>query len=338
MSDTARDRAPARRAGLVDAAWLAARLDDPGLRILDCTTYMTPQPVGPSRIDSGRPDWARAHIPGARHVDMVADLSDPQGAFPYTLPSPAHIDALRARLGITDAHHVVLYGARHPMVVTRAWWVLSTLGHPRVSILDGGWEAWRREGRPIETGLPESDEAGSVTTTDVTGTADAGPASGPASSAPSTAAAGVAEDAASGSPAGRAARDAGRVADADDVARALREGSAQLVNALSPEQFRGTGGAHYGRPGRIPGSLNLPARDLTDPATGTWRTNGEIEALAAAAGLAPDDAPVIVYCGGGIAATATAFALHLVGRRRVAVYDNSLLEWSADPARPIQLG
>jgi len=282
---------------LVDAAWLEPRLGTPGLRVLDCTTWMTPQPVGPSRIDSGRPDWQRAHIPDALHIDMVEDLSDPDGRFPYTLPAPARIAALLSRLGIGDDDHIVLYGASHPMVVTRAWWVLRTLGHERVSILDGGLDAWRREGRPLTDGLPIFP------------------------------------------PARHGARlQPGRVADAADVARAIADGSAHVVNALSPEQFRGTGGAHYGRPGRIPGSLSLPARDLIDPASGCWRDRPSLERRIAAAGLADADRPVIVYCGGGIAATAVAFALHRVGRTRVAVYDNSLLEWSADPARPMQRG
>jgi thiosulfate/3-mercaptopyruvate sulfurtransferase len=282
--------------GLVGTAWLEARLGAPGLRVLDCTTWMTPQPVGPSRIDSGRPGWAREHLPDALHVDMVEDLSDPDGRFPYTLPPPSRIAALLSRLGIGDDDHVVLYGASHPMVVTRAWWVLRTLGHERVSILDGGLEAWRREGRPLSDARPVF------------------------------------------APAGHGARLLpGQVVDADDVARALADGSAYVVNALSEEQFRGTGGAHYGRPGRIPGSLSLPARDLIDPPTGRWRARDALERRIAA--VLPDrDAPVIVYCGGGIAATAVAFALHLVGRTRVAVYDNSLLEWSADPDRPMQLG
>jgi thiosulfate/3-mercaptopyruvate sulfurtransferase len=282
---------------LVDTAWLETRLGAPGLRVLDCTTWMTPQPVGPSRIDSGRPDWARAHIPDAVHVDMVEDLSDPHGRFPYTLPPPSRIAALLSRLGIGDEDHLVLYGASHPMVVTRAWWVLRTLGHARVSILDGGLEAWRREGRPLDDAQPVF------------------------------------------APARHGARLLpGRVADADDVARALADGTAHVVNALSEEQFRGAGGAHYGRPGRIPGSLSLPARDLIDPASGRWRSRSELERRIVTAGLPDSDSPVIVYCGGGIAATAVAFALHLVGRTRVAVYDNSLLEWSADPGRPMQLG
>ena len=279
---------------LVTPAWLQARLDDPSIRILDCTTWMTPQPVGPSRITSGRPDWVRAHIPGSDHVCMVDDLSDAAGAFPYTLPGAAQIAALLSRLGIGPAHQVVLYAAAQPMVVTRAWWVLTALGHQRVSILDGGLPRWQREGRPL--------------TDQVTTRA-------PATFEPRL--------------------DAAMVADAARVARAVAGSGERLVNALSPEQFAGTGGAHYGRPGRIPGSVNLPARDLVDPATMDWQPPEVILARLAAAGLGDASVPVITYCGGGIAASVTFFALRLLGHDKVALYDNSLLEWSADPARPM---
>lgn len=279
---------------LVTPAWLHARLDDPSIRVLDCTTWMTPQPVGPSKIASGRPDWMREHIPGADHVCMVEDLSDPAGAFPYTLPGEVQIAALLSRLGIDNAHHVVLYGAAQPMVVTRAWWVLTALGHPRVSILDGGLPRWRREGRPLTDAVPTPSPA-----------------------------------------AFRPRLEAAMVADAARVARAVAGSGERLVNALSPEQFAGTGGAHYGRPGRIPGSLNVPARDLVDAATMDWQPLAVIEARMAAAGLVDPSEPVITYCGGGIAASITFFALRLLGRDKVALYDNSLLEWSADPARPM---
>jgi thiosulfate/3-mercaptopyruvate sulfurtransferase len=282
---------------LVSTEWLESRLGDPDVRILDCTTYMTPRPVGPSRIESGRPDWSRAHIPGAQHVDMVEDLSDPHGRFPYSLPSEMRMASLMSRLGIDNGHRVVLYGARHPMVVTRAWWVLTTLGHNGVSILDGGWEAWTREGRPVSTDEPHF-----------------------------------------GSTSFRPHRHATRVADAHDVARAISDGGVSLVNALSREQFEGTGGAHYGRPGRIPGSVSLPARECIDQQTGLWKSTEAIAELADAAGVGPTDRPVIVYCGGGIAATATGFALQCAGWSNVSIYDNSLLEWSADPARPMAVG
>jgi len=279
---------------LVDADWLQARLGDPALRVLDCTTYMTPQPVGPSRITSGRPDWARAHIPGADHVCMVDDLSDPAGRYPYTLPPDAQLEALLSRLGIGHEHRVVLYGAAHPMVVTRAWWVLSALGHARVSILDGGWEGWTRAGRPVTSEHARRSPARFA-----------------------------------------AARRAEWIADADDVAGAIAGGAACVLNALSREQFDGRGGAHYGRPGRIPSSVSVPARDLVDYATMRWAPPDRLAARFAAAGITDRSRPVITYCGGGIAASVPFFALRMLGFERVALYDNSLLEWAADPARPM---
>ena len=280
---------------LVDTDWLQAHLDDPQLRILDCTTWMTPQPVGPSRITSGRPDWAQEHIPGADHVCMVEDLSDPDGRFPYTLPTDDRIEALLSRLGIGNAHRVVLYGAAQPMVVTRAWWVLTALGHDRVSILDGGLQRWKEEGRPV-TSLHTP-------------------------RAPATF---------------RAHRRPAMIADAERVAQAMADAPGSLVNALSPEQFAGTGGAHYGRPGRIPGSVNVPARELVDPQTLRWKPLAELRERFGELRLDDPQAPVITYCGGGIAASVTFFALALLGHRNVALYDNSLLEWSADPTRPMQ--
>lgn len=290
-------------ADLVTTQWLHEHLADPGLRVLDCTTFMVPQPVGASRIESGRPRWAQARIPGAEHVCMVEDLSDPAGRFPYTLPKVADLQRRLGERGIHPGQHLVLYGASHPMVVTRAWWVLTTLGWPRVSVLDGGWAAWEAEGRPID----RHPEPARARASDVL-------------QAPEP------------------SRSSGRLADAQAVAQAVQTGSAWLVNALSLEQFRGTGGAHYGRPGRIPGSISLPARDLVDAEPARWLDVSAVRERALQAGLVNDGRPVIVYCGGGIAATATAFALERAGWPDVRVYDNSLLEWSADPDRPMTTG
>lgn len=294
-------------ADLVTTQWLQDHLGDPGLQVLDCTTFMTPQPVGPSRIESGRPRWLQARIPGAQHVCMVEDLSDPAGRFPYTLPKAEDLKQRLGSRGIHPAQHLVLYGSAHPMVVTRAWWVLTALGWPRISVLDGGWAAWESEGRPIDRDAP------SPAAPQAPGQADI-----PVKAV---------------EPSGRR-----RLADAQAVDQAVQTGSAWLVNALSLEQFKGTGGAHYGRPGRIPGSVSLPARDLVDLEPAHWLDVTTVRERAAQAGLVNDGRPVIVYCGGGIAATATAFALERAGWADVRVYDNSLLEWSADPDRPMTVG
>ena len=120
----------------------------------------------------------------------------------------------------------------------------------------------------------------------------------------------------------------------DEVAAALEDPQVVLVNALTPEQHAGTGGSDYGRPGRIPGSVNLPARDLIDPATMAYRPLPDLRERFAEAGVM-DGRRVVAYCGGGIAASADAMVLTMLGVRDVAVYDASLQEWAKDPNLPM---
>jgi thiosulfate/3-mercaptopyruvate sulfurtransferase len=121
------------------------------------------------------------------------------------------------------------------------------------------------------------------------------------------------------------------------VLGALGESGACVLNALSEEQHRGTGGNTYGRPGRIAGSVNVPARDLVDPATHAYLPADELRAKFQAAG-ALDAKRVVTYCGGGIAASSDAFVLTLLGRDDVAIYDASLSEWANDPSLPMERG
>ena len=93
----------------------------------------------------------------------------------------------------------------------------------------------------------------------------------------------------------------------------------------------------YGRPGRVPGSANVPAASLVDAATPAFKPPGAVAAAFAAAGADPSKR-VLLYCGGGIAATLDAFLLHQLGHRDLAVYDASMSEWAKDEALPIERG
>ncbi|PRZ42461.1 thiosulfate/3-mercaptopyruvate sulfurtransferase [Antricoccus suffuscus] len=279
---------------LVEPQWLAEHLDDPDIRILDCTTYMTAQPTGPSKIDSGLPDYRKGHIPGAQHVDMVTQMSDPSGEYPYTLPKPGQLDALFSKLGIGNEHRVILYARSAPMTVTRVWYVLRALGHQQVSLLDGGFARWESEGLPVVTEVPAYEPT-----------------------------------------VYRSRFDPRRYVDRDDVRAAIDDDATVLVNSLGRNQFAGTGGAHYGRPGRIPGSVSVPAAELVDPKTHMYQSNDVIEKAFAEAGVAPTQRAV-TYCGGGIAASTDAFALELIGHEDWALYDNSLLEWSTRAELPME--
>jgi thiosulfate/3-mercaptopyruvate sulfurtransferase len=122
-----------------------------------------------------------------------------------------------------------------------------------------------------------------------------------------------------------------------DVETAMANPDVCTINALTYGQHTGDSGVQYGRGGHIPGSVSVPYLDLIDRETNTFLPAPALRARLDAAGAL--QAPrVVTYCGAGIAATGVSFALALVGRQDVAVYDGSLGEWCADPARPMERG
>lgn len=123
----------------------------------------------------------------------------------------------------------------------------------------------------------------------------------------------------------------GLFVDQGAVEAAMSDPGSVIVNALGPAQHSGTGGRHYGRPGRIAGSVNVPASALLDPATSAFLPSDALAAQFDGAG-ATADKRLVVYCGGGIAASQVAFAQHLLGRPAAPVYDASLQEWATNPA------
>ncbi|MGA9869252.1 MAG: rhodanese-like domain-containing protein [Acetobacteraceae bacterium] len=122
----------------------------------------------------------------------------------------------------------------------------------------------------------------------------------------------------------------------DVVLAAVGDGATCTINALSPAQHAGTGGNVYGRPGHIAGSVSLPATHLLDPASNTFLPAATLRARFADVDAL--DKRVITYCGGGIAASADALVLVMLGHENVAVYDASLSEWAPDSALPMETG
>lgn len=122
----------------------------------------------------------------------------------------------------------------------------------------------------------------------------------------------------------------------DEVKAAIGETGACTINALAPDLHSGEN-PRYGRPGRIPGSVNVPAMDLVDATSLTIKPPGAVAETFAAVGADPSKR-ILLYCGGGIAATLDAFLLHQLGYQDIAVYDASMNEWAKDEALPIERG
>jgi thiosulfate/3-mercaptopyruvate sulfurtransferase len=275
---------------------LAAELGAPGLVVLDGSVFQRPSPDLTTMLqDSARASFEKGRIPGSVHLDALDWLWDRARPFRFALPAPEVAAAAFAAHGVGEGSRVVLYDRVGGNWAARSFWTLRWLGFDAARVLEGGFAAWKAAGLPVESGPPPPPV----------------PAARPFVPKPRAAA----------------------IADRDEVLAAIGRPEAAVVNALAAEQHAGTGGLAYHRPGRIAGSLNLPAARLADATL----PPAAVAALAAAAGIARGQR-VIAYCGGGIAASNLAFNLLRAGWTDLAVYDGSLDEWGRDPALPMENG
>jgi thiosulfate/3-mercaptopyruvate sulfurtransferase len=140
---------------LVSTDWLAENLEQTDLRIFDATVYLQAKPDGGGyQADSGRDNWAKAHIPGAGFLDLIKEFSDSTNPIPFMMPPAERFRDLAAAHGIGNNSKIVLYSDGIPMWSTRAWWMFRSVGFDNVMVLDGGWQKWQREGRPVSDTAP----------------------------------------------------------------------------------------------------------------------------------------------------------------------------------------
>jgi len=290
----------AQHDGLMTSAELAGILGQADLRLFDCTTYLEYQPAGsgvPYIAVPGRHTFEQGRIPGADFLDLQGEFSDSHTQLRFMMPAVAKLEAAFGRHGIGAGSRVVLYSIGTAMWATRFWWMLRSLGFDNVAVFDGGLDTWKAEGRPVETGLPSGYPPATFT---------AKPRSG-------------------------------YFVDKDEVLAASENRETVVVNALGPQFHKGLEPSRYGRPGRIPGSVNVSAATLVDPETKAFIPLPEAEQKFAAQGIGKDKR-VVAYCGGGISATIDLFLLHRLGHDRLTLYDGSMGEWAKDPSLPIETG
>jgi len=136
---------------LVETDWLAANLEDPALRVLECTTILHPRPEGGYKAESGRTTWAADHIPRSGFADLTDDLCDRSSAWLYMMPPAEQMASAMARLGVGEGTRVVLYDRAVNMWAARVWWMLRAVGFDHAAVLNGGWKKWTLEKRPTST-------------------------------------------------------------------------------------------------------------------------------------------------------------------------------------------
>jgi thiosulfate/3-mercaptopyruvate sulfurtransferase len=275
---------------LVSAPELLAELTtDPGSVVLVDVQWSLTTTAGPP----GRELYAAAHLPGAHHVDLDAELAGPPGrGGRHPLPQAHAVAAAAQRCGAANDSRIVTYDQGSSHAAARAWWVLRHFGASDVRVLDGGLAAWQAAGGHLTTELPE-------------------PGAG-------------AFDAHAGGM---------LLVDADGAARAARDGV--LLDARTPERFRGENEPIDPVAGRVPGAVSSPTTDYVE-ADGRLLPVDQLRELFSRKGL-PVAGPVAAYCGSGVTAAHEVLALHEAGIE-AALYAGSWSDWITDPSRPVATG
>jgi thiosulfate/3-mercaptopyruvate sulfurtransferase len=138
---------------VVSTHWLAARLNQVEVRVLDASWYL------PSSGRDGKAEFRAGHIPGARYFDLD-EVSDDRTSLPHMLPTATRFAEQVGALGVGNDSTVVVYdGSGANLSAGRAWWLFRAFGHDRVAVLDGGSKKWKAEGRVMETGAPRVEPA-----------------------------------------------------------------------------------------------------------------------------------------------------------------------------------
>lgn len=286
---------------LVDCHWLAAHLDNAALRIVECTSqlpnYFEPSAADGLDLESGRPLFEQAHIQGATYVDLLHELSD-------------------------RTQTQFMYAMPSADAFARVMSAIGVGNDSAVVLYDRGMNSWAARvwwmlrcfgfdnAVVLDGGWTAWSAHGLPTTT------------APATYPPTQF-----------TPHPRA----GLIATRDKVLAQLGDNSSCLINALDPDEFAGRPPQRYARPGRIPGSVNVPFATTVNLETQTFASETDLREQFDAVG-ALDKAQVIAYCGGAIAASNTVFALTRLGVDNVSLYDGSLTEWTADPTLPMEIG
>jgi len=278
---------------LISAADLAARLDTSDVRVFDVRHDLPNHSAGRQAYDAG-------HIPGARYLDHETELAAARtgknGRHP--LPDRAQFGALMAAHGVTPQTLVVAYDASGGMYAAHLWWMLRWLGHDRVAVLDGGWQAW------TAAGLQVSHEPA--------------PAVQP------------------GQPVEPGAALAGAV-DAQAVLDNLSQPSFTVIDARAANRYRGEVEPMDPVAGHIPGALNRPNGENLQQ-DGRFKTAEQLREEFSRLLAGREPASIVHQCGSGITACNNLLAMEIAGLPGSRLYPGSWSEWCSDPARPVAKG
>lgn len=141
---------------VVSFDWLAERLGDPTIKVVDGSWYLPAQNRDPIA------EYQASRIPGAVFFDQDAIVA-PNSPLPHTLPGEAQFAAAMGGLGLSDTDAIIVYDSPGMFTAPRVWWMLKSFGAKNVFVLDGGFDQWKTQGRRVETGIPAAPKPANFT-------------------------------------------------------------------------------------------------------------------------------------------------------------------------------
>ena len=246
--------------------------------------------------DAGARQYAAGHLPGAVYVDLDKVLSHKAGPQQGRHPLPARdaFAAAMAALGVSAGTRVVCYDAGDGMFAARLWWMLKWIGHAEVVVLDGGLAAWQQAGGAISTDAAPQRPAGTLV----------------------------------------AGETLVSTVDYDVVRQNLADGTWQVVDARSPDRFRGENETIDPVGGHIPGALNRFFKDNLQ-SDGRFKSPQTLRQEFTDILGSRDPATVISQCGSGVTACHNLLAMEVAGLQGAALYPGSWSQWCNVPDSPI---
>jgi thiosulfate/3-mercaptopyruvate sulfurtransferase len=276
------------RTTLVSVEELAEHLGDPAWIVCDCRHDL-------ADYDSGRRAYNEAHIPGARFLHLDLDLSGPKTGLNgrHPLPHPLTLGLRLGALGIDNNKQVVAYDASGGPYAARLWWMLRWIGHTAVAVLDGGWGAWLRAGKPVTAEKPP--------TQPTTYTLRLHPE---------------------------------LAVDASHIAAHLDDGQVQVIDARSPDRFRGENETLDPVGGHIPGAMNRFFKSNLNE-DGSFKDPAALRQAFRELLAESEPTRAIHQCGSGVTACHNLLAMEHAGLGGSRLYPGSWSEWVSDRSRPI---
>lgn len=275
---------------IVSTQTLADHLDNPNWMIFDCRFSLADE-------NAGHRLYRQGHIPGAFYADLNKDLSSPvrEHTGRHPLPDFRSLIQKLSHWGVDNRKQIVVYDDNCSGFAARMWWLLRSMGHQDIALLDGGLTHWLREKRPVTTILPKPATRSQF----------------------------------------RMYLDDRQWLTASDVENGLAKGSIRLLDARSPERFKGLQEPIDPVAGHIPKALNKPFQSNLD-ANGLFYSASELRDQFTPL-IKPFTAEQVVHmCGSGVTALGNLLAMEIAGLRGSKLYAGSWSEWITNRNRTVQ--